>query len=255
MKFSDKPTSKQPADADYQTVRGKSEGGDVNISAPARERLGGRAEPLDKAYPWLLGGSLVLSAILCWMYVNKPVVIREGGESAGQTSPHNESDAAGDKVSLVPSSKDLPGNAGKKSVSSPALAKTRAGAALSTYAPGWESTNLKVQHILSVDTGSTELEKIVLNVPVLYETRTMRWDQDDIAKAREIMKRLMLYERNLNKLRNEGRGILKDWNLLLGETAPTMALRADSPTLPYNHSQDEEPGMLPDSSTVIKVER
>ncbi len=29
----------------------------------------------DKAYPWLLGASTCLSALLCWMYVSKPVIV------------------------------------------------------------------------------------------------------------------------------------------------------------------------------------
>lgn len=250
MNFSDQPTTKQPAESDERVERGQSDRDEPGVTGPVG------AAQLDKAYPWLLGGSLLLSAILCWMYVTKPVVIGEGEGAGAQADISSAPKAGAGKAPLMPSDNALPGSdTDKQAMNSARRTKSLARARPSTYAPGWESTNLKVQHILSVDTGSTELEKIVLNVPVLYETRTMRWDPADIARARDVMKRLMLYERNLNKLRNEGQAILKDWNGLLGKTAPTLALRADSPTLPYNHSQDEEPGMLPASSTVIKVEQ
>ncbi|MCP5538324.1 MAG: hypothetical protein H7A51_19085 [Akkermansiaceae bacterium] len=242
---------------------------------------------LDKAYPWLLGISTCLSALLCWMYVTKPVITQSHGAGVDQQPPqtgvtasaaasvndptvkpdgHTDNRTESPQASLVPSDSSLPGEqplstkAEPTSAASPVavnpgiLAKSDAGKSASDVGLGWESTNLKVQHILSADSGDGELEKIVLNVPVLYETRTMRWTPQDIAQARNVMGRLMVYERNLNNLRKEGQAILKDWNRLLENTVPAPALRADSPSLPYNHGQGSQSGSLPDSSSVIKVE-
>lgn len=241
----------------------------------------------NKAYPWLLGVSITISALLCWLYVTKPVIVERGSSSESQAksiaaggsgeallSGSNKGKSMDGKAALLPSDSALPGsNSAMKHAAdskSPAhlppndrspraiapamLARSHANANGSPLSLGWESTNLKVQHILSVDTGSEELEKIVMNVPVLYKTRTLRWSMEDIAKARGVMKRLIEYEGNLNKLRSEAQGILKDWNEILETTAPTVALRADSPSLPYNHGHGREPETLPDSSTVIKLE-
>ena len=239
--------------------------------------------PLDKAYPWLLGASTCLSALLCWMYVSKPVIVTAGsqdvqdlqtkaqavlvGEDApavvaarvepGNTEPKSLS---GD---LVPSNNTLPGaqasNAGSVIVANPdsmdahELASVRAGGDTSDISLGWEATNLKVQHILMADTGHHSQEKIVIDVPVLYQTRTMRWSPADVIKARTVLGRLMVYESNLSSLRQEGQTILKEWNQILEETVPAPALRADSPSLPYNHGQGSHTGGLLGSSPVIKV--
>jgi len=243
----------------------------------------------DKVYPWLLGVSITISAVLCWLYVTKPVILKSDLSSVSQSQAMVSSKGSAEgplrgsgagksahgKATLVPSDSNLPGSSSGMNRSagstSPAhlphngqsprtinpamLAKSHAGAIGSPFFLGWESTNLKVQHILSVDAGGGTLEKIVLNVPVLYKTRTLRWTAEDITKARSVMKRLMEYERNLNQLRGEAQNILKDWNEILETTAPTVALRADSPTLPYNHGNGSEPKSLPDGSSAIKLEQ
>ncbi|MBT8044229.1 MAG: hypothetical protein KJO79_04700, partial [Verrucomicrobiae bacterium] len=169
-----------------------------------------------------------------------PTVVADGGSGAADNQ-----DLAVSKGPTKPT--------GPVQINPSMLSKRPVGENGSELGLGWESTNLKVQHILSADPGNGELEKIVLNVPVLYETRTMRWTTEDIAQARNIMSRLMVYERNLNTLRKEGQAIFKDWNALLENTVPAPALRADSPSLPYNHGQGGQSGILPGSSSVIKV--
>ena len=230
---------------------------------------------LEKAYPWLLGVSTCLSALLCWMYVSKPVIVQE---TAVSSQPQEIIEPAAPKpklveqttqvttnrvAELVPSDNQLP-SAGNTKVASAsgqpemvidprATSRASRDAAEAGVVPGWEKTNLKVQHILSADLGTGEHERIVLNVPVLYESRNMRWTPTDIEKAREILARLMLYERNLSNLRKESHVILADWNHLLKQTVPATSLRADSPSLPYNQGQQLSPTLLPESS-LIKVE-
>ncbi len=267
-----------------------------NVSAEEKKPRDGAREPeqgassvggassegrLDKAYPWLLGSSICLSALLCWMYVTKPVIVQgdpvQGDPSGDSASPESTAMAAGEKSggkgktsetgspsaaslpAIVPSEKSLPGDdssgadhSSPEAVDPGALVKKIASVG---PAPGWERTNLRIQHILSADPGNGALEKIVLNVPVLYQTRTMRWTPSDIAKAREVMARLMVYERNLNSLRKEGEAIMRGWNILLENTVPSQALRADSPSLPVNHGQSGQSGGLPGSPSVIQVEQ
>ena len=219
-----------------------------------------RLSRVDPAYHWLLIASLLLSSILCWLYVTKPVIVENVASNASgsgmETSGPSGQGGSSRVAALVPSSDALPGEASSanhipRKISPGMLAA--ATKANSPFSPGWESTNLKVQHILSADTGGGELEKIVLDVPVLYQSRSLRWTHDDIAQARKIMQRLVVYESRLNELRNEGQHILQDWNQLVENTMPAHSLRADSPSLPHNHGESGSSGDLPDSSSLIKV--
>ena len=233
--------------------------------------------PLYKVYPWLLGASVCLSAVLCWMYVTKPVITAAPIEQSTNVPQivYNDGEQLPDegnipligtasKSSLLPSDDQLPGETrlGKVPLSSNgesggdivvAQAPTNMGEDLSAGGIGWENTNLKVQHILRADSGNGNLEKIILTVPVRYESRTMRWTPQDTQQARNILSRLMVYERDLNNLRQQGQSILKDWNGLLSLTVPSNVLRADSPSLPYNRGYATEPQNFPNSSSVIKV--
>lgn len=238
----------------------------------SRNRINSRVSRIDAAYHWLLITSLILSSILCWLYVTKPVIVQDKSSSdksvSGEASAMGGNSQSGRAAALVPAGDSLPGRelsqtsegalaneGGLQKISPGALAGSGAETDSSGLSLGWESTNYKVQHILSVDTGGGELEKIVLDVPALYQTRTMRWSTEDVATARKVMQRLVVYESNLNNLRAEGEGILKDWNQFIERTSPTDALRADSPSLPCNHGQGKSPGDLPESSSVIKVKR
>lgn len=247
---------------DLKHVTGSSsESGDMALNKSSKlSRANARVSRVDPAYHWLLIASLFLSSILCWLYVTKPVIVENVSSDTskpGMETPGASGQGGSSRVAaLVPSSDSLPGEASSanhipRKISPGALAA--ASMANSPFSPGWESTNLKVQHILSADTGGEELEKIVLDVPVLYESRSLRWTHDDIAQARKLMQRLVVYESHLNHLRNEGQEILQDWNQLIENTMPANALRADSPSLPHNHGDSGSSGYLPDSSSLIKV--
>jgi hypothetical protein len=259
------PLNPIPRDLSLDVKHSKGKSGDPDEKAldtsGLRHRSNARASRVDPAYHWLLISSLVLSSILCWLYVTKPVIVQnESSDGVEGLSAGHKKDQSGGVAALIPSQNALPGNGNGPGDGSPqtispgALAGAGSMTESSPFSAGWESTNLKVQHILSADTGGNELEKIVLDVPVLYETRTMRWTEADIGKARQVMQRLVLYEGKLNELRNEGQAILSQWNELIENTAPINALRADSPSLPCNHGQGARPGDLPESSSVIKVD-
>lgn len=247
---------------DVKHVTGNSsDSGDQALNtSSSRSRANARTGRVDPAYHWLLIASLLLSSILCWLYVTKPVIVQNipdaDAKAGSETSAASGEGGPSMVAALMPSSDALPGelssaNHMPKKISPGALAAPSS--ANSPFSPGWESTNLKVQHILSADTGGDEMETIILDVPVLYESRSLRWTHDDIAKARKLMQRLVVYETNLNQLRIEGQEILQDWNQLIESTMPATALRADSPSLPHNHGESGATGDLPDSSSLIKV--
>jgi hypothetical protein len=231
----------------------------------------------NKAYPVLLAISLCLSAVLCWLYVTKPVIVTASSDESakeqknepadhqkgkGGASSSGVSSSKKGKSQLIPSDGALPGVKPASGASSLAKSSHRQPAAPidplmlsgSENGTGWETTNARVQHILRADAGNGERSNIVLNVPVLYQTRTMRWTPGDVEKAREILTRLMVYESNLSKLKLEGQALLGDWNALLEKTVPSSALRADSPSLPYNRGVGRDGLELPESGNTIKVE-
>lgn len=162
---------------------------------------------------------------------------------------------------LIPSDNALPGVPAAEGSSTSESSGTKSPRAIdprqlagASDGSGWETTNARVQHILSADAGDGDLTKIVLNVPVLYQTRTMRWTPADVEKARGVLTRLMVYEGNLAKIKKEGEALLMDWNQILEKTVPARALRADSPSLPYNQADQLKKGRLPDSGNTIKIE-
>jgi len=231
---------------------------------------------LHKAYPWLLAISTCLSAALCWMYVTKPVIdasplspkMDQGiahatsmGDKGAQTSSSHKVEPGKPGSDLIPSDNALPGVPSAEGASATQASRLKTPRAIDprqlaagSDGSGWETTNSRVQHILSADTGNGDLTKIVLNVPVLYQTRTMRWTPSDIEKARGVLTRLMVYEGNLAKIKKEGEALLVDWNQILEKTVPAKALRADSPSLPYNQGDQSRTGGLPDSGNTIKIE-
>ena len=258
------------------TSEGIEDGGEEPLITPAiSNRANSRVDRPDAAYHWLLITSLILTSIMCWLYVTKPVIVQNGASNDvqrdGALPGSMENSQSGRVSTLVPSEYVLPGSKLPSSVdrkisSQSNLQQTGSGALAESghmadnplFSQGWESTNLKMQHIFSADTGGDEMEEIVLDVPVLYETRTMRWSVADIAQARQLMQRLIVYEGNLKNLRNDGKEILKEWNELIENTTPTDNLKADSPSLPKNHVQgepsDEPSAYVPASSSVIKNE-
>ena len=255
-----------------RTSEGMGDGGEeFLITPPLGNRANSRVDRPDAAYHWLLITSLILTSIMCWLYVTKPVIVQNGAFNDVQhdgTLPGSMGNSQPGRVStLVPSDDVLPGSKLPSSVdrkissgshlqqtSSGMLAESGHVADNPLFSLGWESTNLKIQHIFSADTGGDELEKIVLDVPVLYETRSMRWSVADVAQARELMQRLIVYEGNLKNLRSDGQEILQEWNELIENTTPIDVLRGDSPSLPKNHGQRQPSDGMPASSTVIKNE-
>jgi len=230
-----------------------------------------------KAYPWLLGISTCLSALFCWMYVTKPVIQtselpknerKEVLQSQEEPTSQNSSQKVVKKSanpknvrSLLPGNDGLPGmkTSNGKSVAKSSLHDNKPVDPRqlldSGDGTGWETSNSRIQHILRAETSTGEVKKIVLNVPVLYQSRTMRWTPEDVQKARSILTRLLVYEKNLADIRREGDMLLSDWNRLLAKTVPAKVLRADSPSLPYNHTPMEGVGRLPESKNTIKIEQ
>lgn len=230
---------------------------------PNQPRNSRPARPVDTSglYPVLLFFSTALAGLFCYLYLTKPVIIAHPlavpepipiTEQPAATSPvapataqpadANPADsppaaaqesATATPPSLLPNPHALPGDQAQPTTQ--AAADPRGLPAPSSGVGfGFEETNLKVQHVLTAQGDGIDLGKIILDVPVVYESRRLRWTPQDLHDARAVLIRLASYQDKLRNLKAEGASIRDSWNQIMTRSIPTDALRADSPSLPEN---------------------
>lgn len=192
-----------------------------------------------RAYPWLLFFSTAVAGLFCLLYVTKPVIVPSPAMIAPgtpmQTRPAANPQAASVPVqapsaSLLPAQNSLPGEVESK----PLPSDPRQSSAAPPAASRFEETNLRIQHVLTAEAPGGQLDRIILDVPVLYQSRNLRWTPEEVAAGRELLVRLMDYQEKCRDLRSEGIGLLDAWNQLVERSIPAAQVRADSPTLPDN---------------------
>ncbi|MEI6673674.1 MAG: hypothetical protein WCO57_00695 [Verrucomicrobiota bacterium] len=220
-----------------------------------------------RAYPWLLLASTAVSAVFCFMYITKPVIILSPPLALEPVAATPQPLIAPEKpavpavaavASLLPNAQQLPGDnhPPQPATQPPPRANLHPNLPVPTVVSAFEETNLQIQHILTAKTPNGDLSRIVLNVPVLYQTRTLGWTHDEVAEALELLKRLTTYQENSRSLREEGTRLLAAWNLLVEHSIPTPGLRADSPSLPANqtdaHSTEKPAGL--DTADSIQIQ-
>ncbi|MES2657467.1 MAG: hypothetical protein V4689_02555 [Verrucomicrobiota bacterium] len=183
-----------------------------------------------RAYPWLLFASTGIAGMFCLMYITKPVILASQGEMRSYPGSQASTDVAATPVksTLLPDQNRLPGE------NAPAPDNVRSALSQSKTATAFEQTNLRIQHILTAEAPGGHLAKIDLDVPVLYQSRNLRWTAPEVAEARELLVRLADYQEKSRALRSEGAALLDSWNHLVERSIPSGELRADSPTLPTN---------------------
>jgi hypothetical protein len=168
-----------------------------------------------RLYPWLLFLSTATAAIFCLAYITKPVVLTYPADSAipgvSQMKP---------LPSMTP---PAPNSIGIEAVIPPA-----------PMTSGYEETNIRMQHILDVESPSGDIQRMVIDVPALYKSRNLRWSQDDAAQARILLQRLEQFQEKAQALRDEGKQLSHEWNNLMDGSMPHTILRADSPSLSTN---------------------
>jgi hypothetical protein len=194
--------------------------------------------PAQRAYPWLLFASTAVAALFCLLYITKPVILPAPAMIAPVTTakPAPATTAApsstSSPASLMPSGNTLPGEG--QVAAKPIASDPRSVPPGPPSASAFEETNLRVQHVLTAEAPGGQLDRIVLDVPVLYQSRNLRWTADEVADARELLVRLMDYQEKSRSLRAEGIELLDAWNRLIEKSIPATDLRADSPSLPAN---------------------
>jgi hypothetical protein len=233
---------------------------------PDEARVGGsanrpRAAAIHRAYPPALIASTLTAGLFCYLYLTKPVVeINQvvATHSPAATPGPDQTKANPAPLAQSPRAKALlhpgpalPGDtATRPDAATPPLPATTPG-----FGHGFEETNVRIQHALSAEGPEGELGRILLEVPVLYESRRLRWTPELVSEARQLLDRLRVHQENLRSIRQEGTTLLAAWNLLIDRSIPDDALRADSPSLPVNQSGGNQ-GPSPiglDTSETIRV--
>lgn len=203
--------------------------------------------PAQRAYPWLLLASTAVAALFCLLYITKPVIIPApamiaplpAGKAPAMASATSSTPVdAMPRSDLMPSSSALPGEA--LTDFKPQPDDARGVVPPSPSVSEFEETNLRVQHVLTAETPGGQLDRIVLDVPVLYQSRNLRWTAGEVAEARGLLISLMDYQEKCRELRAEGVDLLQAWNRLIERSIPATELRADSPSLPANQQDSAD---------------
>lgn len=212
--------------------------GGVGAYSTANRRVSGTGA--DRAYPVLLVLSTLVAAIFCYLYITKPVRIIPPAFTPQiplrtEPAPPVKSLPAAAYPTLLPSEASLPGD-----IKQPPFPATSPASPDASPASPFEETNLRIQHVLNAESPNGEISRIVLNVPVLYQSRNLRWTSQDVAAARELLNRLADYQEKSVALRSEGSALLASWNHLIEKTIPARDVRADSPSLPTNQQDSAD---------------
>lgn len=193
--------------------------------------------PVQRAYPWLLATSTGVAALFCLMYITKPVIMAttETGTKDAVILPQTMAASPSPAPDLLPSADRLPGEKAPASGGiKPTPSDPRRALPGPPSASAFEETNIRVQHILTAEAPGGHMNRIDIDVPVLYQSRNLRWTPAEVADARSLMVRMMDYQEKCQALRAEGVELLDAWNHLIDRSIPASDLRADSPSLPAN---------------------
>ncbi len=240
-----------PAEKDPQSNR--SEGASNDMSALLGNPIGNNKRvPKNaknfNAYPLMLLLSTATAAIFFVMYITKPYIVQGNPDGdtdiqlAGAENPTGNSN-------LLPNNNQLPGETTAKGPASTHPSHT---GLQPPVIEEFEETNLRMQHILTAKSPNGYTGRIDVDVPVLYQSRQLRWSASEVSEARSLLAQLNQHRDKTNQLRNEGAQLLKQWDQLISKSIPPTHLRADSPSTPENqHSavinQDDEPNFTADS--------
>lgn len=182
-----------------------------------------------RLYPWLLCASTLIAAFFCIAYITKPIIVTRPVFTEKPTLKYQNT---GQSISTSKSSKSHKNPTPTSSNTATPTANNQIPPASVTS--GFEETNIRVQHILDAESSSGDIHRIVIDVPVLYQSRNLRWSQKDTAHARLLLQRLEQFQEKTRSLRDEGKILLQDWNALMDASIPNQSLRADSPSLSDN---------------------
>lgn len=223
-------------------------------------------------YKFLLFLSTLTACVFCYLYVTKPTVTQASDASQSPATAENDLDdtaspeatskpdeAANPSDFTPPSTDALPGIAATtpKQVERVDPQTKDADIDLPSSSSvthlAWEETNDRVQHIITAQQGD-QSERIILEIPVIYKTRGLRFSPAEAKEAERILRALKIYQGQIKQLHQDGLNIQSAWQTLLTGSQPMEALRADSPSLPQSDqsSPDTLSGNSADSIQLSK---
>lgn len=209
-------------------------------------------------YKYLLTFSTLSAVFFCYLYVTKPVAVSPTSSvpiTETEADTHSDSSSSPKSFdSLGANSLPGEGSANSPTIESPASVNSSIPLAENDSTKGlvgFEETNDRVQHVLTAQNNNSS-ERIILEVPVIYRTRGLRFGPEQANEAQRVLRALKIYQTQIKKLHQDGKNIQSAWNSILMNSQPVEALRADSPSLPQ--TPDNHPSMLSEnSSTTIKI--
>lgn len=189
---------------------------------------------VQRVYPWLLFASTAVAATFCLAYITKPIILASPSP-APIASDQKPIASLGNRLTTKSTEKILPDpNLLPGDTQLPSGATTGSKSPASSQNSDFEETNIRVQHVLDAESANGEVDRIIVDVPVVYRSRSLRWTQDEATEARKLLDLLSAHQEKTRILRDEGAELLDSWNKLMGTSVPSAALRADSPSLPAN---------------------
>lgn len=208
-------------------------------------------------YKFLLAFSTLSAIFFCWLYVTKPTTVV--AEPNSPVLPESESPSLDEKASSEPSSfaaltqTSLPGDDSPRptqvDASNNGVAIPLAQSISTASEIGWEETNDRIQHVLEAQDANAS-ERLILQVPVIYQTRGLRFGPTEAKEAARILRALKIYRGQIAKLHKDGKNIQQAWDSLLLAAQPIRSLRADSPSLPASQYPDS---LSENSSATINI--
>ena len=222
------PTPENPGDG----IPGPLTPGPGNFSAANRRANHTGA---NRTYPLLLVASTLSTIFFCLLYINKPITNGKNDPPKPEATaiPPQAPDHSLIPDRTLPPRNTLPSRSDSQ-LPSPRPKSTPASAPMHSI---FEETNLRVQHILTAEDPGGHVNRIDIDVPVLYQSRNLRWTAAEVSAARSLMLRLMEYQDKTRQLKSEGQELLSAWSKLMNQSIPSAQLRADSPSLPGNQEE------------------
>lgn len=98
-------------------------------------------------------------------------------------------------------------------------------------ADGLEETTIFIMRNFMVKKVGGEWESMRVPVPVYYRTRSIAWNQAQIAKALNLQQRIEDYSKKLESVKEEGSMLLTEYYNLISNGFPQEVLSSDSPSM------------------------
>lgn len=208
----------------------------LEIGPPTGANRRRQSGPLRHAYPYLLAISTLLAGTFGFLYLTKTVSPAPPAMPAAPLAPDGPGatdgitsapgDATPSRIAVAPENIPVPGK------------------------PPFEHTNLHIRHRLAATgPGDQDLGRIEVEVPALYRSGTVRWNTEDVAKVRSLLRRIGYQHQRSRELREEAVALVTEWDELVIRSIPALSLRADSPSLPENQGPGGSAGGSPATAT------